>query len=85
MNATFTATAALHCLAALLLAPPAGAKPVTHKPAAHHPAPAAAPSPAVAIVREYLAAHAGGQVGRAYALGREHLNYRLSWRSMRSK
>ena len=69
MNTRFTATAALHCLAAtLLFALPLGAKPAAHKRAAHHPAPAAAPNPAVAVVREYLAAHAGGQVDRAYAL-----------------
>lgn len=75
MNATFTATVtALYCLgAALPLAPAAVAKPAAHKsavhkPAAPRPAPVAAPSPAVAVVRQYLAARADGQEDKAYAL-----------------
>jgi len=75
MNATFTAPApALYWLgAALLLAPAAVAKP-THRPAAHKPAAshsvpvASVPSPAVAIVQQYLAARADGQEDKAYAL-----------------
>ena len=70
MNTTATRSAALSCLAAaaLLLAPPTAAKPAAHKHAVHHPAPAAVTNPAVAAVREYLAARAAGQADRAYAL-----------------
>lgn len=70
MNTTATRSAALSCLAAaaLLLAPPTAAKPAAHKHAVHHPAPAAVTNPAVAAVREYLAARAGGEIDRAYAL-----------------
>jgi len=72
MNTTTAQAAALSCLAALLLVP-AGARPAAHKhaarkSAARRPAPAAAPGPAVAAVRLYLAARAGGQADRAYAL-----------------
>jgi prepilin-type processing-associated H-X9-DG protein len=68
MNAMPTVqVAALTCLAALL-APVAGAKPAAHKPVAHKPTLVAAPSPAVALVRQYLAARANGQVDKAYAL-----------------
>lgn len=82
MNATFTASVtAFYCLgAALLLAPAGVAEPAAHQKAAAHktaahktaaprPAPvAAAPSPAVAVVQQYLAARAGGQEDKAYAL-----------------
>lgn len=69
MNTTTARTAALSCLgAALLLAPPIEAKPTAHKPAARHAAVAAATSPAVMAVQQYLAARAGGQVDRTYAL-----------------
>lgn len=69
MNAMPTVqVAALTCLAAALLAPVAGAKPAAHKPVAHKPTLVAAPSPAVALVRQYLAARANGHVDKAYAL-----------------